>query len=307
MKQHTKIVLFLIPITAYFIFITYYDGQKILYNVTQVKINLFLIFVAFWSLAVVCRTVRWHIFMMKVTNGIPFIRNVFYYLSGYSMLLSPGRVGEVIKSPFIKRDYNVSISKTSTITFVERFYDILASITIIGLAISFTSLPRTALVIPIGIIVIMILVMLNKKIFIIITVKLDKIRIVRNLIPNVDESFEVIFSLIKFRSFLIGSGITLCAVLFEAISVYFLLESFGITTFDFATLTAIFHISNFVAAASMVPGGFGILEGGFSGLLIFYKIPNDISFSVSVLLRLIATGLFTVIGLICLRIVSKLK
>lgn len=307
MKQHTKIALFLIPITVYLIFVTYYDGQKIIHNVTQVKLNLFLYFVAFWSLAVVCRTVRWHIFMTKITTKIPFIKNVFYYLSGYSMLLSPGRVGEVIKSPFIKRDYDISISKTSTVTFIERFYDILASITIIGLAISFTSLPKTVLCIPIGIIAMMIIVMLNKKILMIITTKLDKIRMIRNLIPNVDESFEVIFSLMKFRSFLIGSGITLCAVFFEAIAVYFLVKSIEITTLDFATLTVIFHLSNFIAAASMVPGGFGILEGGFSGLLIFYKIPNDISFSISVLLRLVATGLFTVIGLICLRVVSKPK
>lgn len=306
MKQYRKFLLFLIPIVIYLVFIVYSDGQKILYNIVQLRINLFLTFVAFWSLAVVCRIIRWHVFMRKITHDIPFFKNVIYYLSGYSMLLSPGRVGEIIKSPFIKRDYGISISKTASIVFVERFYDILASITIISVAISFTTLPKTILVIPTSVIAIMITIMISKKLFTNITLRLSKIKITRNVIPNVDESFEVIFTLIKSRFFFNGMGLTMCVVFFEAVSVYYLLGSLG-TTFDFATLTAIFHISNFLAAASMIPGGFGILEGGFSGMLILYKISIDTSFSASVLLRLVATGLFTIIGLVSLRIVSRTK
>lgn len=306
MKQYRTLVLFVVPIVVYLIFILYSDGLKILHNIAQLKIDLFLVFVAFWSLAVLCRIIRWHVFMRSITKDISFIKNVTYYLSGYSMLLSPGRVGEVIKSPFIKRDYGISVSKTASIVFVERFYDILASITIISVAILFTTLPKTALVIPISVIAIMIAIILSKRLFTSITVKLSKIKMVRSIIPNIDESFGVIFSLIKSRFFFSGLGLTLAVVSFEAISVYYLLESLG-NTLDFATLTSIFHISNFIAAASMIPGGFGILEGGFSGMLIIYKIPIDTSFSASILLRIIATGLFTVIGLVSFRIISKTK
>ncbi len=304
MKQSKKLVLFIIPIVVYIVFIAYSDGMKIIYNIVQLKIDLFFVFVGFWSLAVVFRIIRWHVFMRSITKDIPLIRNVIYYLSGYSMLLSPGRIGEVIKSPFIKRDYGISVSKTASVIFVERFYDILASITIIGIAISFTTLPKNILVIPISMIIIMIIIMLNKKLFTKITTRLSGIKIIKNLIPNADESFEVIFGLIKLRFFLRGTGLTLCAVFCESISVYYLLESLG-NKFDFATLTAIFHISNFLAAASMIPGGIGILEGGFSGMLILYKIPTDISFSASILLRIVATGFFTIIGLVNLRIISK--
>lgn len=304
MKQYRKLFLFLIPIIIYLILILYSDAQKIINNIDHLKISLFLVFVGFWSLAVIIRVIRWHIFMKYVSDLIPFVKNVFYYLSGYSMLISPGRIGEVIKSPYIKRDYGISISKTAAVVFVERFYDTLASITIISVAISFTTLPKTILVIPTSIIAIMIAIMTNKKLFTKITMRLGKIKIIGNIIPNADESFEVIFGLIKSKFFFIGTGLTLCVVFCEAVSVYYLLESLG-SKLDFATLAAVFHISNFLAAASMLPGGLGILEGGFSGLLILYHIPKDISFSAAVLIRIIATGLFSIIGLAFLRIVSK--
>ena len=90
----------------------------------------------------------------------------------------------------------------------------------------------------------------------------------------------------------------------EAVAVYYVLQSLGVTL-DFITLTAIFHTSSFIAAASMIPAGIGVWEGGFVGLLILYEVPEHVAISASILIRMIAIGLFSIIGLICLRMISK--
>ena len=41
--------------------------------------------------------------------GTGFGRSALYFLSGFSRLLSPGRVGELVRAPLIKRDCGVPI------------------------------------------------------------------------------------------------------------------------------------------------------------------------------------------------------
>lgn len=304
MSKYNKLIFLTIPVFVYLLFIIFSDGEQILKNLFQIKTEFFLLFVGFWSLGVVFRVIRWHIFMNNITTKIPFRRNTIYFLSGFSMLLTPGRMGEIIRSPFIKRDYDIPVTKTATIVFVERFYDLLAVIIIVAFALTFVNLPKTLLLVPIAIISIMIILIVNKQLLLKFMMKLNSIKILNNKVPNVEESFELISKLLKSKNLVIGLSTTLGVVIVEAIGVFFLLKSFD-TTLDFLTLTAIFHISNFIAAASMIPGGLGVLEGGFSGLLILYEIPNTIAISAAVLLRIIATGLFSIIGLVCLKFLSK--
>ena len=304
MNLINKIIYITIPVIIYLIIIFFSNGEKIIQNLSNLKLNYFLLFVGFWSLAVIPRIFRWNLFVGTITNKIHFSRNALYFLSGFSLLLSPGRMGEIIRAPFLKRDYEIPISRALSITIVERFYDLLASIIIISVALFFTNLPKTILIVPATTILIMIIIISNKKIFLKIAAKLQKIKYMKNIISNLDESFDTIFTLLKPKYFVIATSMTLSVVFFEAVGIFYLLKSLS-TYVDFPTITAIFHISNFLGAVSMLPAGLGIQEGGFSGLLVLYKVPNDVAFSASLLFRVIATGMFTLVGLISLRIISK--
>ncbi len=304
MKSYNKIFFLTIPIIAYLIFIFLYDAENIIKNIFNVKIENYLIFIGFWSLGVVTRIFRWHIFMSSIKPEIPFRKNILYFLSGFAMLLSPGRMGEVIRSPIIKRDYGVSISKTSSIVFVERFYDLLAVITFIAIVLPFTKINLLVLIFPLSIISIMILLIINKKLLIKFTKRLETVRFLQKMIPNVEESFETIFSLIKLRFFVVGMITTLSVVIFETLAISSLLTSVNVNL-NFQDVGVIFHTSNFLASISFIPAGFGVLEGGLSGLLILYNVPNDIALTIPILIRPVATALFTIIGVICLKIILK--
>lgn len=304
MTNYNRIIFLTIPAFVYLIFIIFSDTEKIFLNIYFLKWEYFLTFIGFWSLGVVARIVRWHLFMRSITTKIPFRKNILFYLSGFSMLMTPGRVGEIIRSPFIKRDYDISITKTTSLVFVERFYDILSVIIIVGIALVFTDLPKTVLIIPLILISIMILLIFNKKLLIQLITYLRKNKFLKKILPNLDESYEVVFNLFKLKFFLIGIICTLSVVIFEAIGVFYLFKSLEISL-DFVLVTAIFHTSNFLAAVSMIPGGFGILEAGLAGLLIVYNISSDIAFSAALLLRIVATGFFSIVGLVCLKKISK--
>ena len=96
MKNYHKLFFIIIPVFIYLIFIIFIDSQKIMENLLTLKVEYYLIFIGFWSLGVLSRIIRWHIYMKKIEPKISFMRNALYFLAGFSMLLSPGRIGEVI-------------------------------------------------------------------------------------------------------------------------------------------------------------------------------------------------------------------
>jgi len=302
MNKYKTIILLAVLVAIYFAFIIFSNLGKIFETLIQLNLAYFFIFVGFFSLGLFIRTLRWHLLMQSITKKISFKENTLYYLSGLSMVLSPGRVGEIIRSPFLKRDHGIPISKSVAVVFIERLYELLAIAVIIGFAIFFSDIPKIFVVFPLIIVFGIIITLVKKEFFLRVLNRLHNIKYIKNFIPDPNESFNIIFLLLRPKFFLKGITNSFSIAILEAIGVFYLLQSLNFN-FDFLTLTAIFHTSTFIAATSMIPAGIGIWEGGFLGLLVSYDVPEDIAVSATLLIRIIATGAFSLIGLICLRIV----
>ena len=303
MARYSWLPLLAAPLVAYAALVVWSDAQKVASNVLSVDAGAYLAFAGLWSGGVLLRVVRWHAYMRVIEPRITFRRNAVYFLSGFSMLLSPGRVGEVIRSPLIKRDYGTPVSKTAAAVFVERFYDALASVSIIAAALAFADVPRTVLAVPLLVLGVLLALVLNRGLLARMIRRAKGIRGVGRLVPDPDESLDTAFALLGPKSFAASTALTGGVVVLEAAAFYLLLSSLGVSL-DFATVTAVFHTSSFLGAVSFIPAGLGVVEGGLSGLLLLYGVPEDVGFAASVLMRIVATGLFTAVGLACLRAAS---
>lgn len=300
------VIVIIILVFIYVVFLVFSDVEKTLSTIISINLRYLLTAIGLWALGGMLRVFRWHFFLKRITSLIPFRQSILYFLSGYAFILSPARVGEIIRSPFIKRDYGISISKTAPIVLVERFYDLLAVTVIISVGLIFSDFEKTIIILPVAFVVLMLLIIRSKSTFSKILRKLSRMKLVSMMVPNIEESFEVIFSLIRIKYFLSGTITSITIGILEAASVYFLILGLN-GGIDFNNLIVIFHASNFAAAASMIPGGIGIMEGGLVGLLVIYKVNYETALAVVVLVRLISTGMFSAIGIICLRLISKGK
>jgi uncharacterized protein (TIRG00374 family) len=295
-------ILFLI----YFLFLIFSDIEKIFSTLMNVEKNLLFGGFVFWLLGAVARVLRWHFFLRSITKKIPFIKSSLYFLAGFAFILSPARAGEMIRSPIIKRDYNISSSKTAPIVVIERFYDLLAVTIIIAIGLLFIDIEKTIIIIPIAFIVLVLIVIKNKKLVKKLFIKITKFRILNKITLNVDESFDVMYNLLHPKYFTAGLATSLTFAIFEVVGVYlFLIGLSGDIRFE--DLVVLFHAANFAASASMIPAGIGVLEGGFIGLLVLYDVEYEVAFSTTIATRLASTVMFTIIGMIALHLVSNKK
>lgn len=260
--------------------------------------------IVLWLISGSLRVLRWHFFLKSITNRIPFIRSSLYFLSGFAFILSPARACEILRSPFIKRDYNISVSKTAPIVLVERFYDLLGGTIIISIGLVFVDFDKSIIILPIGFLAVILFIMRSKIIFNKLFLRLSKIKFISKLSPNVEESFEVITTLMKPKYFLVGTLLPIIFSMLEVAGVYLFILGLS-ETINFNDLLVIYQATNIAAGLSMIPGGVGILEGGMVGLLVLYKIKYEVALSVTLLTRLVSTGMFSIIGIICFYVISK--
>jgi len=294
----------IILVIIYVAFIFSSDVTKIQDNLTKMNPSYLVIAIALWSLGNFLRIVRWHLFLKGIDDKVPFKANVLYYLAGFAFVLSPGRLGEIVRSPYIKRDYGISISKTASIVFVERFYDFLGIIIVLSIGLVLTDFDRTILLVPITIVVIIVFIFKNKKLLSNLIGKLSKIRFLKNINSNFEESYTTGEKLIKPKFFTLGIVISTITYLLQALAVYlFILALNGKIVIE--EILVIFPTSMFIAALSLIPGGVGIFDWGMVGLLVHYNLQYEIAITTTVLIRIIGIGLFSAIGLMCLNIISK--
>ena len=304
MAQYSWLPLLAAPVAIYAVLVAASDAQKVAANLLSADASLYLAFALLWSAAVLVRAARWHAFMRMIGAGTGFGRSALYFLSGFSMLLSPGRVGELVRAPLIKRDCGVPVSRTAAAVFVERFYDALASASAIAVALAFADVPKAVLIAPLAVAAALVVLVLNGKLLARLLERARRLRWAGRLVPDPQESLGTVRVLLGSRGIAAAAPLSGAVVLFEAVAFYALASSLGLDL-DFAASSAAFHASSFIGALSMVPAGLGVFEGGLSGLLLLQGVPEDEGFAASVLLRVVATGLFTAVGLACLRVASR--
>lgn len=306
MKLSKTIGIVAILFGIYLVFLIFSDIEKIFSTLKNIEKDLLFVGIGLWLVGVFVRILRWHFFLLSITKKIPFLKSSLYFIAGFAFILSPARVGEMIRSPIIKRDYNISSSKTAPIVLVERFYDLLAVTVIIAIGLFFIDIEKSIVAIPIGFIVLAIVIIKNKNLVKRLFTKITKIKLLNKIAPNVDESFEVIYDLLRPKYFTVGMTTSIIFAMLEVTGVYFFLTGLS-GDIGFQEMVVLFHVANFAAAVTMIPAGIGVLEGGFIGLLVLYGIDYEVAFSTTIIVRMISTGMFTIMGLIALHFVSKQK
>ena len=69
---------------------------------------------------------RWNLLLKNSDIDIPLKDNFMIFISGFALGVTPGKVGELIKSQLFKNKFNIPRTKTSPLVIVERFYDFFA-------------------------------------------------------------------------------------------------------------------------------------------------------------------------------------
>lgn len=306
MKTKSIIFFIILAVLVYVFLFVISDIESVYNSLIHFESQYWFYVILIWLTTIPFRIIRSHIFLQAIDEKIPFHDICLFVLAGYALSFSPARIGEVIRSFYLKKYYNIPIAKTAPIVIVERIYDVVGMIITIEIMLFFSSFDKIFIIIPAAFFIIFLVLIKYRLLFKKILLKLNKIKFFRTYFVDVDESYMIVNQLFNTKMILIGILITLIIVIMEVVSFYLILTGLG-ENIKFSDISVIFQTSQLLATASGIPGGIGILEGGLVGMLVINGINYDSAFSSTIIIRFVSTIMFSAIGVIFTIILSKRK
>ncbi|MGI9395395.1 MAG: lysylphosphatidylglycerol synthase transmembrane domain-containing protein [Boseongicola sp.] len=87
----------------------------------------------------VFRGLRWHLFADRLGLPTSLTSNFRHFLGGFAMTVTPGRVGELVRMRWIRRETGWAFDKTAPLVLIDRAADLSAMAIILAIALAFSS------------------------------------------------------------------------------------------------------------------------------------------------------------------------
>jgi glycosyltransferase 2 family protein len=254
------------------------------------------------------RFLRWHFFLKKVgfKKTIEPRESGLIFLSGLPLTLSPGKTGEVLKAYFLKRITGDHLSRTIPVVIAERLTDGLGALILLAFGFSTYQYGWLAIFFALISCGVFIFVVYSSFAWKIVTTFIEKASQKRPFLAKINyrlASFrKVLLDLISWKSLTGASLLAATAWFAEAVGFSIIISSVSGINISFALLSQTVFIFCFVSILgfiSFIPGGIGIAEGGFVGLLVLLLSLNPPqAAAATILLRLLTLWWGVGIGLV---------
>lgn len=255
------------------------------------------------------RFFKWHYYLYILEIKLSWKESFLIFLSAFTMSVTPGKMGEVLKSYLLKEENGTPVSKSAPIVLAERLTDFV-SIVLLCIIGSYVFNYGQTIILIIGLVFILTIFLLSMRGFSLkIIGLLEKIIFLRKHIEKILTAYESIYLMIRIKPLLIATFISLVSWSFECLGFYFVINAFsgsiGVET-SLLSATFIYAFSTLIGAIAMLPGGVGVTEASLTGLMVFSKIPKDISVASTIIIRLATLWFSVLVGIISVLLYQRL-
>ena len=308
MKFDNRIIWVVIAsVGLYGVFLFFSDFNIISKQISNFKYEFLPLILLLVSISWTPLLIRWQILLKKNHIDIPIKKSFLLFLSGMSMTITPGHVGELIKSQLIKTIYNIPRTKTAPIIFVEKFYDLTGAIIASIIGIIILGMDTNLILISVSILIVIIFLIYYRPIFEFILKRVTKTKFFSKYSENLSDSYEIVRNSTTPQISSISFGLSVLYWIIISVAVHFILLSFGIESISVLKTISIYSSSVIIGAISFIPGGLGITEGSLIGLFSLEGIDVSLALILSVMIRILTMWYSVSIGFICLKFTGGLS
>lgn len=221
------------------------------------------------------RWVKWHVYLRVV--GVPRLTlpdSVLTFLSAFSMSLTPGKVGEIIKAVHVQRLTNSPVSRVAAVIAAERITDGLAMIGLAGIGLLQFDHGRPVMGAAAVAGIAAVIILRRPALLHATTYRLSRAPLIGpfiNAVVHHIEGFLDASNTLYAPKLVAGSVVLGMASWFcECVALFLILTGLGQEPSWNLLLVSTFvlSVSSVLGALSMLPGGLGVAEASVAGLLM---------------------------------------
>jgi uncharacterized protein (TIRG00374 family) len=250
------------------------------------------------------RYLKWN-YYLKLAGLSPEAKmNRLIFISGLSMTVTPGKVGELLKCYLLKEHMEAPLSATSSIVMAERLSDAVAMV----ILASFGTLAYTyggyILLATSGILATAILFFQCDYLFRYFERLLGKRGFLQGCASFLLEFQQNAKRLFTLSSLFFAVGIGVISWGFEGLVIFLAVRAFG---GEISVLGSVFVVSfsSLLGALSFLPGGLGVAEGSIMALLVLTGLGREMAAATTLVTRFSTLWLGVGIGIVGLYLTQK--
>ncbi len=258
------------------------------------------------SLSYAGRFVRWLYYLKVLKVSVPLGQNAAIFVAGLSMTISPGKLGEVLKSVFVRQASGAPIARTAPAVVAERATDGTGMVLWGFIGAFALNLPPWTMLAFLGVAVFGIAVLRSKGLSLLAERVLLKLPLLDRLAPHLRSFHGASNELLGARPLVVGTAISFFSWGLECLGVYLCAVGLGADA-GFLMVTFVFAVSSLLGVLSMIPGGIGAVEAGLA--LQFVKLAEmstGLAGALTFVIRLATLWWATLLGILGLLLVRRL-
>ncbi len=257
------------------------------------------------------RFVKWHFYLGQIgVHNVPKRDSFLAFFSGLGMVITPGKLGEWLKSYLVQEMHGVPFIRTAPILLAERFTDAVALLLLAGAGFFiFGEAWEVFVIVAVGSVIAMI-VARHRPTMRAILHHAERLPVVSRFASQAEVFYESTYILFSPWSLIFTTILSIISWGGEVLAFYLVLVGLGQNGSWTLLVQAAFILPVSTLAGAIVliaPGGMGVAEGGITGLL--QAIVEDMSKSTAALATLIIrfTTLWfgVIVGLIALAFTTR--
>jgi uncharacterized protein (TIRG00374 family) len=250
------------------------------------------------------RFLKWDYYLSVLKVEVKKIDSFSIFMSGLIMSVTPGKMGELLKSYLVKEVTKTPISKTFPIIFAERITDFI-SLIIITLIGAYVFNFGREIVIGVGVFFILVLIIIsNKRIAFPIIKLLEKNKFLSKHLKSIHNAYESSYQMLKPLPLINMTLLSLVAWSFECLGYHIILINLGIKV-SYLWAAFSYGFSTIVGAITMLPGGLGVTEGSLTFMLIRNNFPKDLAVASTFIVRIVTLWFSVLVGILSVSFYQK--
>ena len=303
MKIINKIIIVIIAVVGlYATFLIASDINTISDKISSFKIEFLPLIILLVTSGWFVLFARWHLLLINSKIYIPKKDSLVICLSGMALSIIPGRVGELIKSQILKTKFGIPRSKTAPIIILEQLYTLIGLIIVSFFGIWLFELGAYVIGFFTAALIFSLIVISSKKNFDKLIGVFKKIKIASKFIEPLSSSHDIIKKSMSGPIVFYATTLTVIFWLLEAISVYFVLLSFGIDNLEFLMIIPTYATSLMLGVLSFLPMGLGVVEGSLTSFFSLQGIEVSLALTLVIVIRLFTRWYSVAIGFLALKL-----
>ena len=303
MKIINKIIIIVIAVVGlYATFLIASDINTIADKISSFKIEFLPIIIILVTCSWFVLFTRWHLLLMNSKIFIPKKNSFIIYLSGIALTIIPGKVGELVKSQLLKTKFGIPRSKTVPIVILEQFYTLIGLIVISFFGIWYFELGTYVIGFFTAVLVFSFILISSKRIFNRLMVILEKRKITSKFVEPLSLSYDTVRKSIRGPIVFYATALTSIFWLLEAVTVYFVLLSFGVDGIEFLMVIPTYATSIMLGFLSFLPMGLGVVEGSLASFFSLQGIEVSLSLTLVIIIRVFTRWYGVAVGFVALRL-----